>query len=504
MSKESPNFRDARQVKIQARLGQLSIPVNQLTIEHTVDMLPTVSLSAQVDSSQNSRQRAEAPAGVEIDLGRFQRVNRTFQERWANEFSVTPDLHVSVDDGAGNLRQVNMFSGNMGTYLEAGRVNIRIDGVHPLMVLTGFNGIIYNNNPDRYLFKEGSKTSSVFELLVKILDYLMDGHSSQEKNFRPIHRLNRAIRPLLDPLLTVSRDSTRVEPFASEEFVPANLYEFLRRLLTASPDLLQTIQMFTREFWMQVTYDLDGRARIEYNRMLESPGDRVIEIPQQDIRHVFAGLYRVPILQTLIYGGGSDYYNVSGSNGAGEVELLAASGVPVLENSPYTIGRFPTSVPDSAVGRYHTIPSPEWLPRLVEVNSDSSKITGIGSRKTAIIGAEEKRRTYAKAKWDNRKDCLEFFARLAFRKEYLKEATGTVSAPLNLGLLPGRTYQVNSINGVPLFQGYLRSVSHEVMIGSGQNTGNASSRMEFSHILSADTKIDALEPRAEDPESREL
>ncbi len=537
MSTTIPNQYAAREVRAAFRIGTATIPVNQITLTHTIDELPYASVSVQLDNEGDIDPVVKRFGSVAMNLDKFNALTKATQEKILNGYKVEPDTELIIRDGEfketgdGHELLLKGFLGRPEFRIREGDVFLSYSLVHAKAVMQALNTRIYGAQ-EHYTFTvprsffdldtEGGrviKANSVADRIRIMLNGMVDRATSaflpnlndpSQYDGLPIHNLNRTVLPKVIDFLQLSSKTTEIADIGEPNFVNDNLLWTLWNTLLDSPNFFQAIAEFNAEFMFQMNADYEGSAWMEWSQVNTDSGEREIRVPIQNVVFSMANIFQLPILQVIIQANAMDLYAFTGNIGMNEGEqplkpVPMDSGLP-LQNAIVATGdvavqltgltRWPPVVPRNAIGALYFISPPSWLnPELVTYGTSANlqKLAlDPGTRLTNWITATLALKDEMTGAAATRNRVMTYMAKQQFKKLYLEGTTAQITIPLNLRVRPGYTYLVASVTGETLFTGYLVNVVHEVQM-SQEGGATATSSLSFSHIKAPGVVINSLE-----------
>lgn len=511
----------ARKPNAIVKIGEVVVLNNSVTLVHSVDAMPSVTASLQIEN--RDARNVVTQGSVKMDIARFNQFTRALQERVLNNFQLDPDMQVIMTDGEGTTLRFNGFLGSPAFAIREGNVGLSASAVHAKTVLQAFNARIYlmrryygdEAYSDFVATDEGAAavaTDSVARRIKAWISFLMkqavmvtDKSEEGVFDFLPVHNMNLAVLPYVNEVLDASEDTTEIEGLSNPEFDNRKIMDAISDVLSTSPNFLQSLTHLANIFQFQINHDAAGNLWLEQIQTLDDPGGRIIQTPHENVAFSLTSKFEMPITQVFVMSAGSELYSYSdiGSNiGAAPVApVLMDSGVrdnlSILQESEYgfylsSVARYPKSIEKNARGTFYVLQAPNWVnaesvtlqDRLTVVDRVPNRFT------TAPTKVDDQVKTMA-AHEDARQKVLDYLAERTYKTLYLDTATANVSIPLNLKVLPGRTYNVVSMNGAQVFSGFLVSATHQ--IGVENRFGLARTDMRFSHVRAANARIDGLD-----------
>jgi hypothetical protein len=304
----------------------------------------------------------------------------------------------------------------------------------------------------------------------------------------------------------------------------APLHETIFKILTEAPNFLASVLNYIPPFLFQLNATWDGRLAFEPNQFIEAPNGRLIQAPIEDIVFNLSGDHDLPLAQVIVQSQLLELYTYGGNVGTADVNTEAAhsglSGVStdVSPQNADLAGLFNTlvyssmtmrflskypAVPTVTAGKYMTVIAPSWtLPtsyttadigenNLSEGNDLADLSASAPNRFTNannIYSTQQKTNMLGKLK--SRVPVLDYLARLTYGSCVLDRGNAFVSIPLNMQVQVGRTYDLQSMEGNSLYNGFLNSVTHTITLG--QQGAAATTSLDFSHVVVTGAQLNGI------------
>ncbi len=490
---------DTKTVKVEVLINSAIVPVKHIVFNHTIDQLPTVAFSTQIDNRQST--------ATQIDLELFMNYCRTNQEYLVNRFrggftneealvrGFKSDLAIRAVDGDGKVLNFSGFLSSPNFEVMFGQLGLGFGGVHSMQALQNFNLNLYPV-PEFYALKtitlpKGDNESSnsvgthIDAIVKSILQQFEDEIEPTNANFRELketHRINKAAyNAFLQNFLAVSKTLTVMPltdlnlPRQIPNNVQARLDQEIFRILFSAPNFLAAIKEICESFKFQMNANWNGQAWLELIKMHEDPGTRVIVAPIQNIKFNVAASVEAPISRVYVRAGTLDLYAYAPNNLSLQSNLRQMVAYP-----PITREEQAGKPANLAAGVAYIVDAPSWVSDSVTTPAivrpvDDSNLT-IAETLSKFRNLES---TFV-AQALQRQNILQWIAEYTFREHMLKYATAWVSTPLNLAVEAGKTYTIKSSDGIELFTGYLHSVTHTINVEA--QAAEASTSCTFSHV----------------------
>ena len=517
----------AQEVSAIFQIGEAQIPINRFVISHTIDELPVVDISVQLDNQNSTNGETRNLGSVDIDLAKITSLSRVTQEKIMNAFRVDPDTQLYIRDGEGHELLFKGFLGKPRFQMREGDVLFNFSIVHAKAVLQGFNTRIYGIQdlyvaPLTSIFlksSEGKKALegvSISERLRIIVDELITHVVFQENlignsvfDSLPVHNLNLLLLEKVRDVLRLSNTTTEIDGINSAAFQDDNLLWCLYELIINQSNFFHVLEALNKMFLFQMNAEYSGDIWLEWQQQNTPPGNRVIVAPLHNVSFSMAHVYELPILQIMVQGSGNQYYTLHSEFSAQQGQ---APNVPMTTDATYRISnavqdfrdvgvqltalvKYPPSIPRNAVGTIYILEAPKWINVDMLSTGIISKIEQIDqdkSRNDAVVAQIETIDKTLKENEDVRQRLLTYVAKQQFKSMLLGGTTGSVTIPLNLQVRPGYPYTVTSTTGDVLFVGYLQNVTHDVNI-SAEGGAAALTTLNFTHITVQGAVINVLQ-----------
>jgi len=374
-----------------------------------------------------------------------------------------------------------------------------------LATATALNDVLKSLN------KNPVKNDSVAQRIKVILNGVMSkfvsesnfvtasGFISQEPLNKLVDKLNRLVLPTINTFLDASTVSTVVNNISNSAFSDIPLHLLIYEVITGRANFLISVQSYLQEFMFQLNAEWSGNFWMEHLGMQQPPGSRLIKAPIQKFDFSMSSLFDIPLLQVIVQGGGAESWALTGSLGP-YLKTQAKLSVNLPSGSSETasdaalglrsVARYPAQVASDAVGMYFVVPAPGWVNVDELTNGTLVSVDSTGDPfQTAVITQKSLLSNLANQE-AARSSILGYIAEFAFKDAYLQKTSATVVIPLNVLPQVGRTYNVQSITGTPLFSAYLFRVSHDIALEN--SGGSATTRLDFSHVVPSGSVITAL------------
>ncbi len=367
---DTTNRLAALQVSVQVQIGNLTVPVNAVTLSHEINELPQVELSLQLDNQDAAQSQTARIGSVDINLAKFGKLEALFQEHILNDFSLDTDLQVLVRDGDGHEVLFKGYLGKPTFQLQAGQLLMGLTGLHAMAVLQAFNGQIYQTQAsygvpmfadffsdsasatalknttirqlvssftDHTLFaqflaltaqlkdlaRQPIKNDSVAQRLRVITEGILKqfvnqpGFNTEEPLDLSSHALNQAVLPRVQAFLNGSAASSIIPNISDPVFEDTALHVGLFRAITGQANFLAAITSLLPDFLFQLNAQWgstpDSPGLWLEHLFTNAPTDgRLIQTAIQDVGFSMSSLLEIPLLQVIVQGLGSEYYSYMG------------------------------------------------------------------------------------------------------------------------------------------------------------------------------------------------
>lgn len=527
---------ESRTVEAELFIGKVKIPINSVSLRHTIDELPYAEVTVQLDNLDTVEGSAQGSVGINVE--KFRRMAQLFQEKILNEFRVNPDVKLIVKDGNEDGRFTLTFNGFLGkpeVVIQEGQVLIKVGVVHAKAALQAWNGQIYNyvepyvlphlvdafgeaaSSDAQSAAKDGTNGKSISMKVLALVEYMMKAvdmvptpDDLLEFDMMPIHMLNKKSYEIVKKVLKDSAATTEIDGLADDEFDPGNLYEILFETLRNSPNFWAVLQQLGHIFLFQTNADWAGNLWLEpIQSVQDGPQNRMIRVPLAQIRFNVAHLYELPIQQVIVVGEGMDLYVLSGAMGLNQGEAPLAP-VPVAGGQYYSgrvpkdgelwvkmqgLAKYPPAVDRTLAGNFYVLQAPPWI------NSDTIIESQIEQLRQGLDTTDDRWMQYIQAQPNlqdaflksnkPRRKLLSYMAQQLFNSLYLGSTYASITVPFDLRPCVGRRYSVADLNGTALFEGFLKDVYHTVSLNA-DGASDASTTMTFTHIVVAGANLKQL------------
>ena len=506
------------------------MPVSGIVLRHTIDELPVAEVSVQLGNMDQVTEAIQSSVAINTDT--FRKAAGLLQEKIYNEFRVTPDVRLIVRDGNKDFKlEFNGFLARPEMVIREGQVAIKLAMVHAKASLQAWTGQIYSSVEPYvtpYLAdafgdksstdaQRGGKGKSVALKVLGLIEHMMNSvelaptvDEISEFTMMPLHRLNLRALPVVKAMLLASESTTEIDGLSDDEFDPSNCYATLLDVLRNSQNFLAALKALSHLFMFQMNADWKGNLWLEpVPSLSDGTGNRVIQVPMEQVRFNMAHLYELPLQQVVVVGPGVNLYVFSGQTGLQQGEPPATP-IPLSAGEFYSgrlpedgdiwtrmqcIARYPEVVGQDMVGNFFVLNAPSWI------NADAILDSQLDLAKKDLDDAKDRFANSVagqKAIQDNflraskpRNKLLSYMARQLFHALYLSGTYASITVPLDLRPCVGRRYQVQDLAGRPMFEGLLRDVHHEVSLGV-ESAASASTTLMFTHIVVAEAKLTQL------------
>lgn len=379
--------------------------------------------------------------------------------------------------------------------------------------------------------------------MVKSYDSLKD---VKDWHFRaaPVHRLNGFAWPDVTRFFMRSYSGTRILGINDPLFNPYTIHETILGTLTSAGSLLEGMLQLAPEFMFQMNADWDDNIRMERVDRHETPDGRLIRVPVGSFSFDLATQFQPPILQVLVQGRGDKSYLQPGAGAnfggqlvasgfvsaggdgvppnseislSGKIDSIintafglthnmgqpAISGDVSMLNSLCSLARYPEVVPKNSAGTYVVIQAPDWLYADQNGRDNQATFLTFKPKSAEVMGkpAQHLIDTIDEANDQKRREVmgdlvsvniLNYLAEQKFKELYLGSTTASLSIPLNVNVKVGMTYRVEDTNRQHIFDAFLDTVQHTIQVSPDGSTGDAVTRLGFSHVKAPELKLNPL------------
>lgn len=538
---------DAKQVSVELKIGDVEVPVSAVDLYHKIDELPYAQIRMQLDN-RDARQTGVAKIGnVKLDLEQFGKLHKVMQEKIFNDFALTPDVAILVKDAEGNELKFVGFLGDPSFRLIEGDLILTVTAVHHMAVLQAVNAQIYAEQPNYELpflagafseagpitaditpgfFLDIQKLGRIVEDLAKLKDAPLrsdsiaqrirvilealhkryTGHLNLETgqlDTFPVFNLNAKALKYATDFLKRSEPFTMIEGIKDENFQSDTLHFSIYQALVNSPNFLMALSVFRSMFLFQMNATWDGKAWLEHLFTVHPTEGRRIQSPVIDVAYSVARMFELPIVQVLVQSGGSGFWILQGEQGVntGDAPLspeptpfgdAARATIDRGETSLKSIAKFPLTVKSTAAGNYYLIQAPAWVGPDRFLREDMENPGRKGRSKFDVVPeVYELMRKKLKDKDGARKKVLDYLAEFTFKDLVLQGTAATEVIPLNVAVAAGRTYDVVSMEEDEMYSGYLRGITHSIVIS--KEAASATTTLMFTHIRAANATLNPID-----------
>lgn len=335
---------------------------------------------------------------------------------------------------------------------------------------------------------------------------------------------NTAVLPYIKHFLMGSLPTTIIKgltDFEADEGFPSDspLHQTIYSILTDSSNFLESALRCISPFLFQLNAGWAGQLAFEPNQFITSPGNRLIKAPIEDISFSLAGVHEIPLAQVIVLYPAESFYDYGGNMGVDQVPLdlmgaalqgsegldivpqnldasrlygvtTAWTNIEFLGDTLRYLARYPET-PTVTAGRYLTVMAPAWVyPTSYTAANMLDDTTSNESRFKAAVENTQNAANNLNAMRTSRMPILQYIAESTYKSTVLERTNAFVTIPLCLSVQAGRTYNLQSMDGAPLYQGYLRRVTHSIVIGEQRSTATTS--LDFSHIIVNGANLDNI------------
>ena len=421
MSDASTGYQ-ARAPKAQAYIGKVKVPVQAVSLFHTINQLPYAEFTVALDSNPNDSGLISV-GGVQISIAGINQLSKFLQEKFYNSFSLTPDARLVVDDGSGNTITFNGFLVNPVFYVENGRFLMDFTLLHSMIRLQALNASIYSYIPmygttqDIYndsllgvynadksatkgdeVPKRDDSVASRFYLLLNMLQdnyeqlyrdqldptritQLQKDQNAVNPEFEPamwnIHALNKLLLKDVQNVCTRSKIWTEIQGLSSQgeqnpNFSDAPLHRALFDIMFNSPSIMDALTAMLPMFMFQMNAYWNDTLWLEHSQTLEVPYSMIVT-PVGALQFSLSALYEIPLLQVIARGPASDMYSLfptAGDNPNAPISPVKAEpgaldAEQIRAQTYHLLSRYPSQVPTlegkAIPGRYMYVDAPYWI-----------------------------------------------------------------------------------------------------------------------------------------------
>ena len=391
---------------------------------------------------------------------------------------------------------------------------------------------------DDMLFNPNSpwpRTNSIAQRIYAIIQGLhtraLKVTSDQDAEIKDILNIsvlnaNSAVLPYIKHFLMGSLRTSIIEGLTDfstdfENSVPADspLLQTIFNILTESPNFLASVLNYINPFMFQLNATWDGKLAFEPNQFVQPPGNRLIKAALSDVTFALASNHELPLAQVIVLYPPEEFYAYGGNMGTDQIPTallgLSLQGNPGTDVQPQNLKpgaifniadgfenisfagdtlRYSAKYPEKPIvtaGQYLMVMAPAWTYPTSYVGKDlfAAKTQGENRFDAAVVQAAQNVENLT-GLHTGRIPILDYLARTTYESCVLAKTSSFVSIPLCLKVQVGRTYTLASMDGAPLYQGYLNGVVHTIVIA---DTGaQAQTSLNFSHIIAVGAKLDGI------------
>jgi hypothetical protein len=576
-----------RAPSVTAKIGDVVVPVLSISLYHTINSLPYVEFAVALDNSPNGSGIASI-GGVQIDITKIRQLGKLIQEKIYNNFSLQPDVEIVItDDTSTNINTntltfVGFLCNPEFQAAAGGQFQLVFTALHSMVRLQAFNAQIYywsayyatnqdafQNVFEAYFGTNYVKDDSITNRTLAGLNGLMKDFTSmreavnsptagvtfQAENNSPtlfepvqwnVHVLNQLVLPAVNQVLSESSKLTEIEGLTSANtaalFSDAPLHRTIFDTLTGSMNMLDALTNLCSPFMFQMNATWSDHLWLEHLQTMEVPQSMIIA-PTESISFNLSSAFEIPILQVIVRGPGSNFYDgMPVSQGSDVAPVSPSLLVPEVQDSVVLsdqslriLGRYPSSVPTVPAGvnsdvaeavsqasnllqltitnstgnfgtpttnsilsnkqlapmpgRYVYIDAPSWIAadfNLLTPDVTDALTTATDMALDLVAGLPSDQDRYA-AMSTAKVPFLNYMARSYFNDLFLNRSTARVTVPLVLTPQVGRTYFLKATGqDASLYIGYLQSVKHTIVVG---DQAIASTELVFTHVQSRDATL---------------
>lgn len=457
------------------------MPVQSLTLEHSIDSFPRLSFETLLDNFKVTSQSSVPVGAVAINIPLFAKLTAIMQKKVLEHFAVTSDTFLEIIQGddalafQGFLVQPSVNFGRTTT--------IGLASIHVMSMLQAFNPSLYATSEFYGLPEPETEQDSVASRIKTLLITLRDSYTSsvvypgdETLDPKPIEKMNELAWPFVEEFLDASIPKTRYPGMRS---TGANGYSVNQRLITlmmGSDSFLDFVMAVCNEFQLQFNCTWGNSAWMEKITCLNDPSGRYIKSMVENVSFTMSSADRIPPVQLVLQGELNEFY--------GDPSLTGPRVSGLSTNPLDGVGRIVAAFPETnsdAVGRYIIAQAPSWVGSPAKAFAEiPTEVTG--DRMQTIAAQQTDQQDQLDSKADAQLKLLQQLAKNMFIRIYLAGSRASVMTPLLLTVQVGRTYSVKSMEGDVIFQGFLASVTHRIEMQS--EAASAVSVLNFTHIVS--------------------
>ena len=424
-------------------IGDVAVPVQSVTLYHTINQLPYAEFTVALDSNPGDTNLISV-GGVQISIAGINQLGKLLQEKFYNSFTLSPDTKLLVDDGGGNVIDFRGFLVNPQFEVEGGRFLMNFTMLHSMVRLQAFNAGIYSNvtmygttgdtyndslmrvyntfNTDGDLVTRDDSVMSRVNLLLNMvlnnyeneyrsrinpdaITQLQNTENGVNPEFEPamwnIHALNKKLLDAVVKVCTRSKIWTEIQGLSDGQghqnphWSDAAMHRQLFDILFGSASLLDAFSMICNTFMFQMNAHWNDTIWLEHTQTMEIPYSMIVT-PVGALQFSLSSMFEIPLLQVIARGPASDLYSMMPTTmGDTSVPLAPTGKTPdaldaqqLRDQSTRILVRYPSRVPkfkgQVMPGRYMYVDAPQWL-GWDENEIQSAAITGPSNPNTIDI-----------------------------------------------------------------------------------------------------------------------
>ena len=518
-------------------MAPISVPCCSAQFNHSIDDLPNCVVNVQLNNEQLK--------SVGLDLSAFTKLSKDTQEYLVNQFRVKLDMEIIAEDGDGRRLSFAGFMSNPTFAVMAGELMLNYTIIHKAVGMQGFNAGIYNfcdyyGHADKTVQKTGvqdtdvslhftsgdedclaDRTNALLVNLGSYYEHKVDKQTGAADVLLPYHNINKlAYSNFIEPVLTKSFASTII-PYTGDkpgrvigQHMSNVINQELINVFMSTESFLAAVPAICAMFKFQFNANWAGEAWFEHIRTHQITDGRFIKVPQESLRFNLSSAYELPLLKVFVaIPQGAGYYSYKDylPNGSPIFqELTPAQSAQTIKTLPSLFVapqgletnqfiQYPTFDPKpSDLGTYILVSPPSWVSTDVTLYQAQTDLIDTASfQPGAALTADRLREQAATNAFQERSNLLLWIAKRTFDEYFLKSAMASITIPFCADIQVGTTYEVQDMQGHPLFTGYLAHCTHS--ISQGRQEANARTDLIFSHVTAAGVEFNRIKANSQDP-----
>lgn len=522
---------DAEIVEIVADIsgtGTEKFEANQITFTNTVNAFPSCVIKGVRASEGGAPLMTAAEGAVQFslkDTGDKVSEDQNDMFKKAEQREIIVDISV-INHGGGVSSKLKFdgLSSSPGMSITTGKVTEQKTAIHKDAKMSGLNLSIYDINneygnapkmPKRTV--DPNESTPVAKMLDDIISWLLksgevETHEANQMSdyLSDTDSANRTVfSNVVSKILQNSPDTKlNFKQIGEVTFDNGKFFDTLYTILTAQPDFLQTLlTSILNTFIFQFVCDFDGgegSAIIRHSQVNATP-TRNETVDIISLNSSMGATGELPLGQIIIAGETLGCY--------GQQSIIDTSKPGDTSRALSVNGAWPEKKTPVS-GQTKLIVSPGWLVSTYTAAPGGSPTTapegpagepaGRDENNDAQDGIDDVKKKH-EAPMKTMPKILTAWAQKHYIQQALQNHVCTITIPLDVGWGSsnkplGEVYELTASNSkegggqdIKLFDGYLKSVVHNVAIGTKQ--GTASTNLTFSHIKGTKWSASNMTPK---------